>query len=106
MRRAAASQDGHCREVVLAVPIPSAFVEAIIEMATPLLRERLARGDRDSSPWLTVTEAARYLGWPKGRLYKLTAAQAVPHRKHGSRIMFQRQELDRWLDEYREGPAD
>jgi excisionase family DNA binding protein len=73
-------------------------------MAMPLLRERLARADQDS-PWLTVPEAARYLGWPKGRLYKLTAARDVPYRKHGSRILFQRQELDQWLNQYREGPG-
>jgi excisionase family DNA binding protein len=90
---------------VLHVPVPAGFVEALVEMALPLLRKGLTAGDEGSSPWLTVAEAARYLGWPEGRLYKLTAARAIPYRKHGARILFQRHELDQWLDEYREGPG-
>jgi excisionase family DNA binding protein len=43
-------------------------------------------------------QAAEHLGWPKQRLYKLTAAGAIPHRKHGQRLLFNPSELDEWLD--------
>jgi excisionase family DNA binding protein len=57
------------------------------------------------SPYMTLAEAAEYLRWPKKRLYKLTAAGAIPHRKHDHRILFHIGELDSWLDGFREGPA-
>ncbi len=53
---------------------------------------------------MTLAEAAEYLRWPKKRLYKLTAAGAIPHRKHDHRILFHVGELEAWLDEFREGP--
>jgi hypothetical protein len=37
------------------------------------------------------------------RVYNLTAAGAIPHRKHADRVLFRRDELDAWLDRYREG---
>jgi excisionase family DNA binding protein len=57
------------------------------------------------SPYVTLAEAAEYLRWPKKRLYKLTAARAIPHRKHDHRILFHVGELDAWLDGFREGPT-
>jgi excisionase family DNA binding protein len=53
---------------------------------------------------MDVPAAAAYLSWLVGRVYKLTAAGAIPHRRHGSRILLHRGELDAWLDNYREGP--
>jgi excisionase family DNA binding protein len=46
-----------------------------------------------------------YLGFSRDRLYKLTAARAIPFRKKrdGQGLLFHRGELDRWLE--REYPA-
>lgn len=52
------------------------------------------------SPWLNINSAAHYLDWPKQRLYKLTAAGAIPHYKHDGRLLFHRTELDSWLREH------
>lgn len=57
------------------------------------------------SPYMTLAEAAEYLRWPKKRLYKLTASGAIPHRKHEHRILFHTEELQAWLDEFRQGAA-
>jgi hypothetical protein len=57
------------------------------------------------SPYMTLAETADYLRWPKKRLYKLTAARAIPHRKHDHRILFHIGELEAWLDDFREGPT-
>jgi excisionase family DNA binding protein len=56
------------------------------------------------SPYMTIAEAAEYLRWPRKRLYKLTAAGAIRHRKHDHRILFHVGELEAWLDEFHEGP--
>ena len=41
-----------------------------------------------------------YLGFSRDRLYKLTAARAIPFRKkrEGQALLFHRDELDRWLE--------
>jgi excisionase family DNA binding protein len=52
------------------------------------------------SPWMNIATAARYLDWPRQRLYKLTAAGAIPHYKHDGRLLFHKQELDHWLRDY------
>jgi excisionase family DNA binding protein len=64
---------------------------------------------RDTSPWMGVERAAHYLDWPRQRLYKLSAQSAIPHYKHDGRLLFNRDELDRWLRSHahggRAGPA-
>jgi excisionase family DNA binding protein len=41
-----------------------------------------------------------YLGFSRDRLYKLTAARAIPFRKKrdGQGLLFHREELDRWVE--------
>ena len=74
------------------------LIEALAQRIVELERE-LAPTDRieERSPWLSLERAAGYLDWPKQRLYKLTASGAIPHYKHEGRLLFHRDELDRWL---------
>jgi excisionase family DNA binding protein len=58
------------------------------------------------APWMNLKAAAEYLDWPPKRLYNLVAKEGIPHRKHGNRLLFNRQELDRWLDLHYQGPSD
>ena len=81
--------------------LPLELVEAIARRTAELVGE----AGPAASPWMTIDEAAQYLRWPKHSLYKLTGAGAIPHRKHGNRILFHRGELDDWLEDYREGPV-
>ncbi len=57
-----------------------------------------------ATPYMTIDEAADYLRWSKERIYKLTAARAIPHIKHEGRLLFRRDDLDAWLADYHEGP--
>jgi hypothetical protein len=79
----------------LRVTLPPDVLEAIAERAAEIVLERLDA----SSPWLTLAEAAAYLGWSRQRLYK---RRDVPRYKHGARVMYRRDELDAFL----EGHAD
>jgi excisionase family DNA binding protein len=88
---------------------PSLTLRELVNWIADTLDDRLAerldtRAEQQRSPWMTVNEAADYLRWPKTRLYKLTRANAIPCRRHQGRILFHRDELDGWLDGYREGP--
>ena len=55
----------------------------------------------DSSPWLTLADAAAYLAWSRQRLYK---RRDVPRYKHGARVMYRRDELDAFLESHAETP--
>jgi excisionase family DNA binding protein len=74
--------------------LPGELLEAVSRRAAELAVAMLGEG----KPYLSVEEAAGYLGWPKKRVYNLTAAKAIPHRKQGGRILFIRSELDRWVE--------
>lgn len=84
----------------VSLELPPALLESIVEAVTARVLERL---EQEVSPWLTAAEAGAYLRWPVKRIYNLTSAGAIPHRKHEGRILLHRGELDRWLDGYREG---
>jgi excisionase family DNA binding protein len=80
--------------------VPAELVEAIAQRVVELLREQ-APAAEPASPWLDVDGACGYLGFSRDRLYKLTAAGAIPCRKKrgGQGLLFHRAELDGWVEE-------
>jgi hypothetical protein len=59
--------------VKVALDFPPEFVNALVEHVLERLGERSA----SDAPWLDIDQAAHYTSFPKARLYKLTAAEAV-----------------------------
>jgi excisionase family DNA binding protein len=92
--------------LLIRVCLNGVWLPVELDPGTPAaIAAHLPDGSRDAkSPYMTVAEAAEYLRWPKKRLYKLTGAGAIPHRKHDGRILFRVEELEAWLDEFRAGP--
>jgi excisionase family DNA binding protein len=60
----------------------------------------------ERAPGVALEGAARYLDWPKQRLYKLSASGALPHYKQEGRLLFRRDELDAWLAQFAQGERD
>jgi excisionase family DNA binding protein len=89
----------------LTVTLPEHLLEAAVDAIAERLLERLPDLRTAESPWLDFDAALAYLGFSRDRLYKLTAARAIPFRKKrdGQGLLFHRGELDRWLE--REYPA-
>jgi excisionase family DNA binding protein len=85
----------------LTVTLPDELLEAAAERVVELLLERLPAAPTAASPWLDFDTALTYLGFTRDRLYKLTAARAIPFRKKrdGQGLLFHRGELDRWLEQ-------
>jgi excisionase family DNA binding protein len=85
----------------LTVTLPDELLEAAAERVVELLLERLPAAPAAASPWLDFDAALEYLGFSRDRLYKLTAARAIPFRKKrdGQGLLFHRGELDRWLEQ-------
>ncbi len=91
----------------LAFPIPPELVEAVAVRAAELVVERLR--DEQAAPdgprWLYGAKAAsEHLGWPVGRVEKLTAAGVLPCRRIGQRCSYRTDELDAFLEDHYEGP--
>jgi excisionase family DNA binding protein len=81
------------------------FVELLLDQFADRIARRLhelqpAASAETGSPWLNLNGAAAYLDWPRQRLYKLTAAGEIPHYKHDGRLLFNRHELDSWLQQH------
>ena len=85
----------------IALAVPEALLDALARRVAELVGERLVPADLPASPWLDFKGACAYLGFSADKLYKLTAAKAIPFRKKrdGQGLLFHRAELDRWLDE-------
>jgi excisionase family DNA binding protein len=80
------------------ITLPPELVEMVVDTVADRVLERLEADRPDPSPWLYGAKAAaEYLGWPIGRIQKLTAAGALPSHRIGQRHSYRRDELDEWL---------
>jgi hypothetical protein len=79
------------------------FPPELIETLAERVREQ--SGATETSPWMTIKEAAAHLKWPVSRLEKNTSPKfreslperdRVPLRRYQGRIMFDRDALDEW----------
>jgi excisionase family DNA binding protein len=75
-------------------------LDQLADALSPRLAERLTRPS-ESTPWLTVQQAADHLACRPQRIYNLVSQRRLRHVKDGSRVLFRRQ----WLDEYLEAGA-
>jgi excisionase family DNA binding protein len=71
-------------------------IEAIAARAAELVLEQIGR-EPETSPYLSVAEAADYLRSSKQRVYDLLSSGRVTRRKDGARVLVERAELDRYL---------
>lgn len=82
----------------LTVQMPPEMIEQIAERAAEMVAKQ--QGGRSvADAWLSVAEAADYLRCSTGRIYQLVSARRVPFEKDGSRTLFRRSSLDRWVEE-------
>ena len=89
----------------ITLTVPEALLETLAARTAALVLAELALRPPPDPPWLDFEAARAYLGFSRDRLYKLTAAHAIPVRKKqdGRGLLFHRAELDQWLQ--REYPA-
>jgi excisionase family DNA binding protein len=82
--------------------LAAALLEALDDATLDALAERLAlrltdRFSTQPRSWLSLPAAAEHLACPKSRLYALVSARRIPFHKDGSRLLFDRGELDEWV---------
>lgn len=73
-------------------------------MEEQLAQIRMQIAIRGKSPWMNVEEAAIYCGYSKSALYSRYKNE-IPHHQRDSRIMFHRDDLDRWMERNKKTPA-
>ena len=100
------------------MPIPKELIDAIAERvadiifdrlgSAPGILDRLAEQPRGSgrSAWMRSAEVAQYLGWSRKSVYRRVARMEMPHYKVGGILLFRRDELDAWLEQFREEPRE
>lgn len=89
----------------LTLQLPDELLDDIARRAAQLVAERTPIGPE---PWVEVDAAARHLGYPdakrgRQRIYDLIrqrsgAANPIPHRRDGRRLLFKLSELDKWVE--------
>jgi excisionase family DNA binding protein len=89
----------------LTLSLPDELLQALAQAIVEVLLEQTGALPATDSPWLDFRSAMSYLGFSRNKLYKLTAARAIPFRKKqdGQGLLFHRDELNRWLE--REYPS-
>lgn len=73
-----------------------------LDLLADLLADRIAARTahvESSSPWLDVAGAALYLRCSPQRIYDLRHAGALTPHRDGRRLLFNRADLDRYLNE-------
>jgi excisionase family DNA binding protein len=66
-------------------------------LAAAIARRLEGRLGAGASPWLTAEQAAEYIGAPLSRIRQLTMGDEIPVHRDGRRVLYHRDELDRWL---------
>jgi excisionase family DNA binding protein len=80
-------------ELALSVTLSPAQLDLLAERVA----ERLRRGRDDG--FIEVAGAAAFLGLSRKAIYRLVERRRLPHRRAGGRLLFDRAELRRWVEE-------
>ena len=56
--------------------------------------------------FLTVQEVSEYLHIKPATLYSKVESGDIPHYKIGRLVRFKREDIDRWMEDYRRDPSD
>lgn len=85
----------------LADAILSELDDAALDRLAQLLAPRLSIGDA-TTPWLTVDEAAERIRGTRQRVYDLVHQGRLQPARDGRRVLFHRDDIDRYLASGRE----
>lgn len=59
-----------------------------------------------SKKLLNLEELSTYIGFAKGSIYNLVSRNEIPYYKRGSKIYFDREEIDTWIRSFKVLSAD
>jgi excisionase family DNA binding protein len=78
------------------IELPAEFLDAVAARVTELLTDHFEPA-KQWPEWMALSTASLYLDCGEHRLRKLVQRGDIPHVRDGSRIFFERTELDSWM---------
>jgi excisionase family DNA binding protein len=84
------------------IDVPDELFEKIAEKVAERVEALATAGG--GRQYMDAAEAARYLACSKQRIYDLTSRREIPFFKFGSRLLFERRDIDAWLAQARVEP--
>lgn len=82
----------------LAAALLAELDDSALDALADRLTSRVADRVQTRPPaWLDAPGAAAHLACPVSRVYALVSARRIPFAKDGSRLLFDRGELDAWV---------
>jgi excisionase family DNA binding protein len=89
-------------ESLVNVSLPPEWIDAIAMRVADILERRMtARVEPEAKGWLTVAEAAAYIGAKPQRIYDLRSSGRIRRHGDGGRALVDRDELDDLITEGR-----
>jgi excisionase family DNA binding protein len=82
----------------LTLNLPDELLEQIAQRAAELVAERRQPA---RSPWLNTDQAADYIATKPSRVHDLVSLGKLTPRRDGRRLLFRREDLDRYLEDSR-----
>ena len=71
--------------------------EEILNTLSLLLKE-IKEGGIPKTDYMNLKECSKYLGIPDGVLKRLCREKIIPHKKEGSKTLFDKVEIDKWRE--------
>lgn len=79
------------------VNVPDDLLDDLAARIAGRLADTTANAAPATSPWLDAQGAATHLSTTKRRMYDLAQQGRVPCHREGTRLLFDRRELDEWV---------
>jgi excisionase family DNA binding protein len=81
-------------------------IDAMAQRVAEIVLERTAADRGDQPEYMSVKDAATYLGCTDGRVRKLVERRQIPFTQDGPGcpVFLARCDLDRWMDDHRVAP--
>lgn len=70
----------------------------VLQHIEELLEDQRGNGGKTI---MNTDEVAKYTGYVKKYIYKLTGEKKIPHYKRGGKVFFRKEEIDQWMHENR-----
>jgi excisionase family DNA binding protein len=84
-----------------ALTIPEEAIEALARRVAELVGQQTGSADDTRGGWLDVKSAAAYLGTTQDAIRSAVRRQQLPGKRGNGRVLFTREELDRYVREGR-----
>lgn len=91
----------HPQQIILNGIEPDQFLESVRQIVRTEVRSEFQQLPKSTSDkkYLSVTELSQFIDQSTQTIYNGTSKNEIPHLKRGGKLLFDRQEIIKWLEE-------